>query len=776
MNDSRRLDTADDSSDDDTGNSPVKKRKIMNLAVDNWDHIVSAARIEGQYLSWSPQELLVCMEAQRKKLLLQNAPHSEADKVAAHAACQCSTILINTWLQRGLCSAAVSFIPQDCRFCENIFTIPFVDTTNCVDRFSLTCPSKTTSFSLFFYNLRSDDGVLGLKCTWEILRAFATVVEYFDWLKADQYLQSICDISLLSVTPMHPLPKVFGFSGNDIVKLVGKHAAGTVCPAGKVHDVEFESDLTLVLCNHSARCLICCETITPPSITERKYSGSFFNYVTGFNFPLYSTPAEENQRFIFECLSSPEGVLQGVMKLLVSEYKNNVYCLSDRKTFYWWDTTTCLWGQASKKDIVFKFHLHLKSIFNVFINHYPKRKEQLIRLNIVSLVEEALNSIVSEFIDVNFANNLNRGQPFILPIFGKLMLDLRDGSTRVRTSTDYFTFESPVAPLPAAAPLLRAEKFFSTLFGDADSVSFAQRVLGYLLTGYVRERKFFILYAPVDDTSTSLNSLGSRALVKVLQTVMGDLACKESVPSLFGPVQSIPVSSSALRLSVSHQDETGTRNMRWGGCIASVTDPLSLTYAGPTCQLKLVVGTNQVLPIRSQDPLASAACILRLLPLEKEVTREWVHITCQTAVVDSNSKAVLEEGYLSELFTWIVRGAQLYLQESQQGVFSVLNSPASNIATQDMFTGVSNVFRYVKALEGQNALTNNVNVIAFYKGYELWCNTSSHTVPLSRAEVAKLMEAMGYHRKKSSTIRWRREGTATFSEYWSNRFPDSDRE
>jgi len=96
------------------------------------------------------------------------------------------------------------------------------------------------------------------------------------------------------------------------------------------------------------------------------------------------------------------------------------------------------------------------------------------------------------------------------------VVDLRSGELRPGRPEDLIGFHSPVA-YDAGARCPRWERFLEEIFeGDADSVGFMQRAMGYSLTGLTGEQAWFLLYG--------VGANGKTVLLEVLEEVLGGYA------------------------------------------------------------------------------------------------------------------------------------------------------------------------------------------------------------------------------------------------------------
>ena len=98
-----------------------------------------------------------------------------------------------------------------------------------------------------------------------------------------------------------------------------------------------------------------------------------------------------------------------------------------------------------------------------------------------------------------------------------MTVDLRSGGFREPRLTDYITKSTAVRPAPPGTTAPRWCAFLAQVTdGDADLQAYLQRVVGYCLTGSVREHVLFFVYG------TGAN--GKSVYVNTISGMLGDYA------------------------------------------------------------------------------------------------------------------------------------------------------------------------------------------------------------------------------------------------------------
>lgn len=185
-------------------------------------------------------------------------------------------------------------------------------------------------------------------------------------------------------------------------------------------------------------------------------------------------------------------------------------------TYYRYDDKLKLWIYLCASDLISIFMINMKHYINPLIIYYKnlikdaifnkldqkiiqKYKNKLKKYKNLPQIYKcsSANSMIGMISYVlnypNFINLLDSNND-VIPI-DKGIVDLRDGSYRVRTCNDYFTFQIDVPWKGIDYPTPNIDLFFNNIMlGDIDMIKYLQKVLGYSITGHTSAHKMFIFW------------------------------------------------------------------------------------------------------------------------------------------------------------------------------------------------------------------------------------------------------------------------------------------
>jgi phage/plasmid-associated DNA primase len=127
--------------------------------------------------------------------------------------------------------------------------------------------------------------------------------------------------------------------------------------------------------------------------------------------------------------------------------------------------------------------------------------------------------------DTEFDKRINNVH-HLLPIKNGKIIDLKTLQVRQRTINDKFTFECPVSFVEGEQNIKHADKFFCDIMPDKKEREFLQKCLGYMLTGEVDARAFFIWYGNGSNGKSVIVNLLLKILDKFYVSADKSVFCK----------------------------------------------------------------------------------------------------------------------------------------------------------------------------------------------------------------------------------------------------------
>lgn len=250
----------------------------------------------------------------------------------------------------------------------------------------------------------------------------------------------------------------------------------------------------------------------------------------------------------------------------------------------------------------------------------------------------------------------------MLPIQNGKIIDLKTLEIRDRTINDKFTFECPVSFIKDGNTK-HAEKFFCDVMPDEKERIFLQKCLGYMLTGEIDARAFFIWYGNGSNGKSVITNLLMKILHHYYVAADKSVFCKTdsknagaASPHLYAllgkrmigysegeTADQFELNFSVLK-QISGDDEIACRGL--------YKDQITFKSCG-----KLNFLTNYVPRLSSEDALKNRT---RLICFGQEFVESP---TGSQKRKDTQFTDNLESIYLDEVFTWIACGSKMYYQD-----------------------------------------------------------------------------------------------------------------
>ena len=388
----------------------------------------------------------------------------------------------------------------------------------------------------------------------------------------------------------------------------------------------------------------------------------------------------------------------------------------DGNILYYYNSQTKLWKKINKSQ----FHTYC---FNYFNNSIVKVKQIrnkedddvcLKKLNQIIIkfgsdtkyINEIVTRCYTNLISEDFMPLINANHN-VLPIKNGKKIDLRTLKISDRTPDDIFTEECEVEYLTGETP--NADKFFKQLQPDEDKREYVRKILGYNLSGWMFLRCFFIWWG--------YGSNGKSLLFNILQKILKSqsIQCDKSI-FMKGKEKASGGASPELMQMM------GVRN----GCFSEgeSSDNIDMNMGG----IKRVTGEDWISGRPLYGPVVQFLPFIKLnlltnfvprIPGGEKAVKERTHFIFMKASFvenpDKNKKNEFKKDsdfadkllneYLSEMFSWMVKGAKTVYEtktlekpkdfiEETDVVFNQEDSIKSFM--KDGFTKVKNDNAYVK--------------------------------------------------------------------------------
>lgn len=376
----------------------------------------------------------------------------------------------------------------------------------------------------------------------------------------------------------------------------------------------------------------------------------------------------------------------GAARLFMTVNEENIFVTNpDTGACYMYEPKTKLWGEYDKAVMRLKLsdflHVEYSKILerinkdglcirnpDKLKSHEEKRKE-IVKMKTAVLKFRTINSIyqfVMGFnVDAKFVKKLNK-IPYLLPIKNGKVLNLKTLEIRDRTRDDFFNFEMPVDFLGLDAKTPNADKFFVQIMnGDKSSAKYLRKCLGYCLTGETSSRCFFIFWGAGSNGKSSVFELMNEimtdnfyAAVNKSVFIKRDRERSGATPELMKLIDK--------RLAVyseSERDEVLNEGM-----IKSLTgnDKMTARNLYQSKEVDFIPNIKPVM-ITNHKPILTTEDIaivdrLKYIPFLARFTDNPKDDEFKK---DVDFVKKLKTKHLSEVFTWMVKGAYEWYQDKK---------------------------------------------------------------------------------------------------------------
>jgi putative DNA primase/helicase len=357
-----------------------------------------------------------------------------------------------------------------------------------------------------------------------------------------------------------------------------------------------------------------------------------------------------------------------------------------------------------------------------------------------------------ELVDVKFLQQINKAE-CTLPIANGLKVNLRDGSVLARTREDMFTFECPVSVLPDSDPLVHACRFFSEIMGeDQPTIDWLQKFLGYCLTSDITERILLICWGVGHNGKSTMCELMEIIMKPLYVTCAKEVLMKPDRQRSSNSATPELVRLSGANLVVMAETDKGVQldvplvKSITGGDQLSVRQLYGQQFEiHPT--FKLIMPTNHK-PVFNPDDEAMRNRV-RFLPFSTQFVAQDpsrpTPLLPHERHRDAEFVKALKTTHLSEVFTWLVRGARRWHVEGLGDVPMRMQD-----ATQAYMNGMDTVAEFLEECcvqgEGHTCLGGPLHA-----AYVAWCGRNTVlTSKLSGRDFGVRLKKMGFEVRKSN--------------------------
>lgn len=340
----------------------------------------------------------------------------------------------------------------------------------------------------------------------------------------------------------------------------------------------------------------------------------------------------------------------------------------DHTIIYYYSYKKKLWVKISNSQYIsfcYDWFNESSKITKILLKKYDdiddevvkNTKEILKKFDNETFINNMIKRSFERLLNTDFIKELD-GSKNYFPIKGGNKINLETLEVSSRTMKDYFTYESNVEFLPGSTP--NADKFFSQIMSNKDNREFLRKVLGYTLTAETCARKFFVWYG--------FGANGKSKVFKLMELILKqqNLQCDKSI---FVKSKTENRGASPEKMSLmgvrnavlSEIDTTDNIEMNVGG-IKQITGEDQINARGlfsspvnffPYCKLHLL--TNFTPPTGADKAIVDR---LIYIFMDSEFSINPDKKKSNQFKIDKDFTDKLETVFLSEVFSWIAKGAK----------------------------------------------------------------------------------------------------------------------
>jgi len=421
--------------------------------------------------------------------------------------------------------------------------------------------------------------------------------------------------------------------------------------------------------------------------------------------------------------------------------KDSIKIIGKELDVYYYDSNKKLWCCVTKEVYVNAIADYFNDISKTLLKSFKKysvvdedddeddseinKLRKLIQskqkeLDSTNYINAIIERSTGKLQDNTFATKLNSDHNF-LPIKNGKKISLINGELQDRTKNDLFNFECDVEKVDKTP---YADKFFSQVMPNKYEREYLRLVLGYLITGNMDARCFFIFYGDGSNGKTVVMNLLKAILKKLYHQTAKGIFMKGSQEKVEGASPD-KVALIGVRCAVYSEGET--------------SDDIDINES----LLKMISGKDEI----NARPLFRAPltfypiCKLCLLTNykpdlngDKSIRQRIRYLFFNSSFVDKpdNKKPneykkddhfvdLLQTEYLSEIFSWILNGSIKYYKNKE-----IIPPKSFQEKTDAFFNQQDSITSFVN---NKIVLTNNdknyIKKSAIFDIYKTYCNDNS---------------------------------------------------
>lgn len=434
------------------------------------------------------------------------------------------------------------------------------------------------------------------------------------------------------------------------------------------------------------------------------YKETVKNYLNNINTELLYNISLEEYKLITNILFNDVGK-DVIYKRVLDILKYYIIPLEEKDTCLYFNEDLILYDYLiNKQEIIIK----IKEI----IQEYKEKCKKLIKFVDIISNQNKIYSYIKElelldktiiikniFYDKLFKTKskiiLNNNNTIYLPIKDKRVINLKTLEIRTRTKEDYFSYEIPCNYLDYYKNIPR---YILDLFSK-NTIEDIQRLLGYCFTGYKKENIFIIFHGS--------GSNGKTTFLNIINFILGDLS---------NSIKLKDFNTNDIEELIKSKNLQYKRLFTLDEC--KKNDKLDDTNIKILCDKsysKLIISTNFI----PEFDVNSFAMTRRLIyiPFENKFVSEPKTENEKLINKDLELEFLDNNILLDELFTWVVNGSNLYINNG------LLENKFEEIK-KDLIYQLDPIEQFLKEKTVYKE-DNKIKASILYNEYKNWCKLDS---------------------------------------------------
>ena len=455
------------------------------------------------------------------------------------------------------------------------------------------------------------------------------------------------------------------------------------------------------------------------------------------------------------------------LKLYGSNIKAYDYDTKNGLQFYHWNHSKALWEEQNSRCLM-NYVKILRPFFETPILDYQKQlkkmekktdeynemkekikyyKNALKKTKSASFVKGIITFIASRDLDEHINEYINKSI-YELPIKNKRVIDLRTQKVKKRTKDDFWSFELDVDFTDDANENI-IKDYITSLFKDPDTERYITNLCGYMLSGSIKDRSFYVLHGVGSNGKSVFMDLVQNILTPKLYSTLSDQAIlKQTNGGSRGSATPDLICLKDGRLSV--MNETNEGNQIDSALIKRLSGNDEITvrqlYKEPITfktQNKLILISN-ALP---QFDISDQAMLdrVKFIPFYQRFRYKGEEKKEAQKYVD-----LLKSKYKNDLFSYFVRNFSEDLEPSKL-MLQATNEYLKEM--NDVHTFIDDNFKIITKLEYTNAKKDEKTDLRV-KVSDVWIMYSDYhrenkTARRKKKDFTKLIDTLGIELKKT---------------------------